>query len=99
VSMSICKGGLFRLLRPGVLEHWCPGCEEIHAIDIHAMSKDGRVTGWNGDLVQPSIGEPLHHDTPAGACDYTLRGGVMYFTSDCWHPLAGQQRHLPEFPR
>lgn len=99
MTMSLCDGGIFRLLRPGVLEHWCAGCGAPHAIDIHAHSQDGHVIGWDGDLHRPTMGEPIHHDSPHGSCTYTIRAGVQYFAPDCWHPLAGQQRHLQEFPR
>lgn len=99
MTMGMCRGGKFRLLRPGVLQHWCPGCGELHAIDIHAASGNGRVTGWDGDLVAPTIAEAVRHDTPRGTCEYVLRGGVLYFLQTCWHPLAGKQRHLEECPQ
>jgi hypothetical protein len=97
--MSLAAGGKLRLLRPGVLEHWCPGCGQVHAIDVHATSGNGRVIGWDGDVKAPTFGEPLLHNTEHGTCEYVLRSGVMYFLSNCWHPLAGQSRHLQEFPR
>jgi hypothetical protein len=99
MTMSLCAGGKLRLLRPGVIEHFCPGCCEIHAIDIHAISQNGHVIGWDGTTEYPSFGEPIRHETPHGRCEYVLRAGVLYFASDSWHPLAGQQRHLQEFPR
>jgi hypothetical protein len=89
----------FRLLRPGVIEHWCPGCGERHAIDIHALSRDGRVTGWDGDPYTPTIPEPVRRVTPRGVCEYVVRGGVLYFLQTCWHPLAGTSRHLEECPQ
>jgi hypothetical protein len=99
MTMSITEGGLFRLLRPGVLEHHCPGCGQVHAIDIHALSKDGRVTGWDGDLIRPSFGEPLRYETSGGVCEYVVRAGVIYFMNNCWHPLSGKSQTMPEFPR
>lgn len=97
--MSLCEGGKLRLLRPGVIEHFCAGCCQVHAIDIHAQSRDGRVTGWDGDTRAPTFGEPIRHNTERGICEYVLRGGVQYFMENCWHPLAGKSRHLEDFPR
>jgi hypothetical protein len=94
MTMGLCKGGKFRLLKPGVLSHWCPGCGLEHAIDIHAISQNGKVTGWDGDFDAPTIGEPVRHETERGICEYLLRGGVLYFLESCWHSLAGRSRHL-----
>lgn len=99
MTMSLCNGGVLRLLRPGVLEHWCPGCREIHAIDIHSLSRDGKVIGWDGTTVNPTFGEPVRHETAKGTCEYLLRGGVLYFFESCWHGLGGTSRHLEAFPR
>lgn len=99
MTMSLCEGGKLRLLRPGVLEHWCAGCAEVHAIDVHAQGLHGRVVGWDGDARKPTFGEPIHHQTARGICEYILRAGVQYFMANCWHPLAGQSRHLEDFPR
>jgi hypothetical protein len=87
------------VLRPGVIEHWCPGCCAVHSIDIHALSQNGRVMGWDGDMRNPTIAEPVRHLVERGTCDYILRGGRLIFMNNCWHPLAGQQRTLEEFPR
>lgn len=97
--MSLTEGGKFRLLRPGVLEHWCAGCADVHAIDIHQQNRDGRIHGWDGNLRVPTIAEPVHHNTARGRCEYILKAGVMYFLESCWHPLAGKSRHLEEFHR
>jgi hypothetical protein len=98
MTIGLCRGGKFQLVRPGVLRHWCPGCSAPHDIDVHAISRDGHVLGWDGDLERPSIGERMRHDTPHGICEYVLRSGVLYFAPECWHPLANQQRHMENFP-
>lgn len=90
--------GKLRLVRPGVLLHFCPGCGEGHTIDIHAISRDGHANGWDGDISAPTIGEPLRVEKDGRVCEYILRAGVLYYMSNCWHPLAGQSRHLIEFP-
>lgn len=99
MTFGLCGSRKFRLVRPGVLEHWCAGCGRAHAIDIHALSRDGRVMGWDGDLDRPTIGEPVRHVTDKGVCEYVMRGGVLYFMANCWHPLAGKTRHLEELPQ
>jgi hypothetical protein len=98
MTMGLCRGGKFQLVRPGVLRHWCPGCCDGHVIDIHAISQNGKVVGWDGTFEEPSIGEPVRHETERGPCGYVLRGGVLYFDADCWHALAGQQRHMEDYP-
>lgn len=99
MTMSLTEGGLFRLLRPGVLEHHCPGCGATHEIDIHAQNRDGKIVGWDGDLRRPSFGEAVQHDTDRGRCEYLIRAGVIYFLNNCWHPMSGKSITLPEFPR
>jgi hypothetical protein len=99
MSMSILEGGKLRYLHRGELEHWCDGCQCVHTIDIHAQSGNGKVIGWDGDSLMPTFGEPIRHETDRGTCEYILRGGVMYFLENCWHPLRGKSRHLEAFPR
>jgi hypothetical protein len=91
-------GGKLRLVRPGVLLHWCPACERGHTIDVHAQNRDGRVLGWDGDVDAPTIAEPVRHDQGGAVCEYVLRGGVLYFLQSCTHALVGQSRHLVEYP-
>lgn len=94
-------GGVLRMVdgKPGHLLHYCPGCECGHVIDVHAVSKDGNVIGWDGTFDRPSIGEPLRFEKDGAVCEYILRGGVQYFLQSCTHSLAGQSRELVEFPR
>jgi hypothetical protein len=99
MTIGLCSNGKFRLVKAGVLAHWCPGCACEHEIDVHGVSNNGHTNGWDGDLVRPSIGEPLKFKLPQGTCSYVLRAGVIYYDSTCWHGLAGHQRHLPELPR
>lgn len=91
--------GKLRLVRPGLLLHWCQACEAGHTIDIHAVSRDGKVNGWDGSFDNPTIGEPVRHERDGDICEYILRGGVLYYLASCTHALAGQTRHLIEFPR
>lgn len=91
--------GVLRLVRPGVLLHWCPACECGHTFDVHALSRDGRVLGWDGCFDRPSIGEPVRHERDGSVCEYILKAGVLYFLASSTHALAGQARHLVEYPR
>ena len=102
--MSIALGprgsGVLRMVdgKPGHILHWCPGCACGHVIDIHAISRDGRVVGWDGDFERPSIGEPVCHEQDGAVCEYILRAGVLYYLESCTHALRGKAVHLPEFP-
>lgn len=100
MSVSLSRNGVLRMVdgKPGHLLHYCPACECGHVIDIHAISRDGRVLGWCGDFQRPSIGEPVRHEKDGEVCEYALRGGVLYYLSNCTHALAGQSRHLIDFP-
>ncbi len=87
-----------RTARPGVLSMWCPGCMRAHELDVHALSRDGRVVGFDGDMERPTIGEPVRFDADGIACEFLLRGGRLFFFSNCTHGLVGQEVPLPHFP-
>lgn len=91
-------GGKLRLVRPGVILHWCQACERGHTIDVHAQNRDGRLLGWDGNADCPTIAEAVRHEHDGDVCEYVLRGGVLYYLQSCTHALAGQSRHLIEFP-
>ncbi len=91
--------GILRMVRPGVLLHWCFGCQAGHTFDVHALMQDGKVNGWCGSFSAPNVDKPLRYEMPSGVCEYLLKGGVQYFLESCSaHELAGQSRHLIEFP-
>jgi hypothetical protein len=96
--MTIGLSPVLRMVRPGVYLHWCAACNEGHTFDVHAISRDGHVVGWCGCVQRPSLGEPLRHEKDGRVCEYILRAGVMYFTSDCTHALRNQARSLMEYP-
>lgn len=98
MTIGLCRGGKFRLVRPGVLEHWCVGCCGLHHVDLSSLDEDGKRVGWNGSFEQPSFGGPVRHMSPQGLCEYELRGGVLHFSDACWHPLAGQTHTLEDIP-
>jgi hypothetical protein len=94
--MSIGLSAVLRMVdgKPGHLLHRCAGCNTAHVIDIHAVSRDGRVLGWCGDFRRPSIGEPIRHEKDGAICEYILQAGVQYFLESCSHGMRGQSRHL-----
>lgn len=101
ISLGRDGHGVLRMVdgKPGHLLHYCVACECGHVIDVHAVNRDGRVIGWCGSFHDPSIGEPVRHEKDGAVCEYILRAGVLYYLSSCTHSLAGQTRHLVEFPR
>jgi hypothetical protein len=90
--------GKLRLVRPGVLLHFCEACGCGHTIDVHAQNRDGKVLGWDGDVDRPSIAEAVRHEAAGAVCEYVLKAGVLYYLQSCSHALAGQTRHLIEYP-
>lgn len=87
-----------RIAKPGIFEMWCPGCMRKHELDVHALSKDGHVLGFDGDMVRPTIGEPVRNEADGIVCEFILRGGNLNFFSNCTHGLAGMVVPLPHFP-
>jgi hypothetical protein len=90
--------GKLRLVRPGVLLHWCPACNKGHAVDVHGLNQDGKVIGWDGDFKRPSFGQTVQHEEAGQVCTYLLTAGVLYYQLASTHALRGQSRHLEEFP-
>lgn len=90
--------GVLRMIRPGLLAHWCEACQCGHTFDVHELMEDGRVNGWNGSFSSPSLDKALRHEKDGAVCEYALKGGVLYYLQSCTHGLAGQSRHLIEFP-
>lgn len=85
---------LLRAVRPGVYAHWCPGCEQLHEFDVHAINRDGKAIGWDGDRERPTVEPTL----AAPGCEYLLRAGVIYFLNNCRHRLAGATVPMPVIP-
>lgn len=98
IGLGPCGTGKLRLVRPSVYLHWCDACNAGHTFNVHDVSKNGHVVGFDGDVDRPSLGEPLRHEKGGQVCEYFLRAGVMHFTSDCTHALRNQVRSLREFP-
>lgn len=98
VGLGPHGGGKLRLVRPGQLLHWCEACARGHTVDVHELNADGRVIGWDGDIERPSFGQTVSHKYEGAVCTYRLQAGVLYYHDTSTHALAGQQRHLVEYP-
>lgn len=98
--MSISLSKTLRMVdgKPGHLIHWCNYCGKAHQIDIHAISRDGRVNGWDGTFVNPTIGEPIRHEHDGQVCEYMIRGGSISYLESSTHDGRGKTERLPEFP-
>lgn len=72
----------------GVHVIFCPGCEEVHAID-------SRWT-FNGDMVVPTF-NPSLLVTGGKRCHSFIRDGKIEFLNDCSHALKSTTVPLPEF--
>jgi hypothetical protein len=98
VGLGRFGNGVLRMVRPGVLLHWCDGCGCGHTLEIHALNHYGKVIGWDGDVEKPSIGEAVRHEEAGQVCEYVLRAGVLYYLSTCTHTLRGQAVSLRDYP-
>lgn len=93
-----------RWTRPGVLIHWCPGCEMIHPVHIGMPNHLGAKWTYNEipdcPTLSPSVNISLG-TTAAGIerrCHYWLRNGKLEFCSDTTHEYSGQTINLPDLP-
>lgn len=91
--MTVLPSHRLRLVRPGVLAMWCPGCMRAHQLDVHGLNNDGKAIGWDGDHARPTIDPTLTFD----GCKFLLRAGTIHFF-ECDHSLSGQDVPLPHFP-
>ena len=89
----------------GGYAHWCPACEEIHAIAVDRPQRNGARWTFDGNLERPTFnpsvniswGWPDKAETLA-RCHYVLHAGEIQFCADCTHQLAGQTVPLPALP-
>ena len=95
----------------GGFSHWCPGCEEMHAIHVDRPNHSGARWTFDGNVDSPTFAPSINIRTgpypeaedgkPVGhvdVCHYFLRAGRIEFCSDSTHALAGQTVPLPPLP-
>lgn len=96
LSNKLCE------MRPGMLAHWCPGCEERHIVYVENPQLKHKTTwNWNGSVDRPTLSPSVkHHGWKKGKeiCHYFLRDGRLQFCSDSSHTLAGETVDLPDLP-
>lgn len=71
----------------GWLVHYCPGCEQRHAIPIREPNHLGHVWKFNGNMEKPTLVPSVNY---VGSCHYILSDGVLHFCGDCTHDLANK---------
>lgn len=90
-----------------VLCHWCPACEELHALSCEKAPPNGQLFVWDGEINFPTfwpamriqIGPFTRRDRkPDWVCHYFLRQGILTYLNDCTHPLVGEKRGLIPIP-
>lgn len=97
--MTIGLGPFVRILKPGVYLHWCPACDRAHQWNISTTDHpQGLRWGWDGDLKQPSVEPALRHQVGDQVCEYVLRAGILRYSTNSTHDMAGEELPLPVFP-
>jgi hypothetical protein len=88
---------------------WCPGCEDVHAIDPGVWQWDpATLTASPSILVcgtqwppGDDFHRPRHSDVPPGGattCHSFLRNGLWEFLTDSTHALSGQTVPMEPLP-
>lgn len=80
----------------GSLMIWCPGCEDIHIINVPGM---GPQWTFNGDAEKPTFQPSIlvtHGPRVADRCHSYVVAGKIRFLNDSTHKLKGQTVDLPD---
>jgi hypothetical protein len=88
--------------------HWCPGCKEVHAINVGSdigpnwtfndcpefptFSPSVKISSSRWDEAKATMVEFTQ-------CHYFITNGEIQFCGDCAHDLNGQTVELPNFKR
>jgi hypothetical protein len=75
--------------------HWCPGCKQMHLINIEKPNRLGAIWSFDGNLESPTFNPSVNH---VGSCHYFIRSGQIAYCSDSKHEFSGQTIPLPDFP-
>ena len=93
----------------GNFGHWCPACLGMHEFAVDQPNPSGAKWTFDGNILQPTfapsmnirIGPYSRHVDGAmvtDVCHYFLQTGMLIFTADSTHKLAGQIIELPVIP-
>lgn len=83
------------MLLDGEPTHYCPGCRELHLINVKKPNSSNAQWTWNGNAEKPTFHPSINR---VGLCHYFIRGGMIEFCADSTHKLAGQTIELPDIP-
>lgn len=75
--------------------HWCPGCKQLHPINVEKPNSYNAVWSFDGNLESPTFSPSINI---VGRCHYFIRAGQIQFMSDSRHALSGQTVPLPDIP-
>ncbi len=82
-----------KVLQPNVLIFICPACKIQHFIFVGPNQRE-----WNGSLDNPTVSKVRAvFDGGATRCNFTITDGVISYTSESTHTLAGQSVNLPDW--
>jgi hypothetical protein len=91
------------------LAHWCPACGCPHVFNVESAREDGAVWAWDGNVNSPTVsprlrfgcGETIDEGVrvrEAVSCEYVLSAGVISYSPDSTHEMAGREVPLPDWP-
>jgi hypothetical protein len=87
------------------ISHWCPGCKDVHFINLDAPNWIGAIWSWDKNIVAPTIKPSVHiicrdpeGEIPDEVCHYHLKDGQLQYLNDCTHALKGVTMPLPPLP-
>ena len=75
--------------------HYCPGCRQMHLINIEKPNHCGATWTFNGDVERPTFTPSVNI---VGRCHYNITNGTIQYHGDSTHALAGQTIPMPEIP-
>lgn len=74
--------------------HWCPACDEYHAIYVDQPNPHtGAKWTFNGNMEAPTFKPNIRVHA---ICHYSITDGVLEYLMDSLHPMAGMKMQMPE---
>ncbi len=84
------------MLLGGEPTHWCPGCRQMHRINVNAPNPHTQARWtWDKNVDSPTFNPSINI---VGHCHYFIRAGQIQFCADSKHALAGKTVPLPDIP-
>lgn len=94
---------------PGLMFHWCPGCEQLHSFFVDEQRYPIKFK-WDGNAVKPKVSPSIRLKVPYHLakdrvghvkdhyCHYHINEGMLEFSIDCHHEFKGQKVPMPDIP-